>query len=640
MGVFDDVVIVEYRNDEQAPQVTWRYLTDPACAFGNRAFTFPVGLAAICAPAAGKCQKRGMEFTFTISDGRERQQYGYVKQLFLAPDLVATQVVCILGTKPLYVWFSWILRLFHARMLHDPSHRTSIMSFLNSIRRDGGEAMADFSFRDSLDGLVHPAYIFPLYPPGAFGMRTMEPHILHNRSYTNKLKCPTVLLLMLSALLHEQRILIVHDERDVLRGTCLMLLRLLAPFVWKHLLIPVLPSELIQYIQAPIPYLMGITPSQYAQCTDTISNAIVFNLLEERLELRQLTTGFVTLCDECPTMPASSSSTVVFSKLSAAVPATPRNPSSPMSKFRHDMQHAFANNPDGMEACVNALFYSWFADTTRFLRWDSMVNQWTIDGLEDPFVMRFLHAFSPREIFQTYCKERRQLESQGKPPYFHGPMHVSVRRNELAYDTLRRALQRRATYVHEYPSIVQILSGFCGDTDRRWSSHELRPLADASYHMDQCGLMVDLLWERLGETNAATLAGVLQMLVYLALHGCEIVMEYIRFKECQRDHCQFLKGHPFRPIVDRASLLLEFMAMPHRWFAMRASHGKQLWLTTVVFPRVEVRPPHAIPAFEPLHHAVGRFHQPVQLTNLLDLDFDQPAALAMPSLASFPVQWN
>ncbi|ETV84845.1 hypothetical protein, variant 1 [Aphanomyces astaci] len=665
MSLFEDVLIVEFEKKTQTPQIAWRYLTDAACAHVNNNSTIPIGLAAICAPAAGKCQKRGMEFTFTISDGRARQQYGFVKQLFVAStdEELSTHVVCILGPKPMYVWFTWILRLVHARLLHDPS-RGSAVELLNAIRKAGTTDHSDFTFRLALDHGASPAlYTFPLHPPGAFGMRTMEPHILNNRSFTNKLQSPTVLLVLLSALLHEQKVLLVHDERDVLRGTCQLLLRLLAPFTWKHLLIPVLPEELLHYAHAPIPYLMGVTTDAYSKASSIITNAIVFNLHEERIELRNLTDGFPTLCcDACPVIPPASTATVPFAKLSTRH-TSPNSNHSAVDTFRHDLQHCFMNTPDGIEACVNAFFFHVFgqvdvANKSGIIQ--DVMDQFlrTANAIHPPSLVRFLTALSSREVLLLYFAH---VVASPKGAHFHGPAAVCGRSADpSSYVSLKRLLQKRATYVQEYPSIVQILNGFCGhgstngNVDRGWTTKELRPLADASYHMDQCALMVDILWERLGDSNFSTLSAVLHMLVFLAIHGCEIAMEYMRFKECQRDHCQFLQRHPAKSIVDNAAMLLDFMASPHRWFAMRASRSQELWLSTVVFPRLDIRPmAKGVPSFAALHHTIGRFHQPVHSVNLLDLDYGVPPSSSSSGVkmaavnddpfdtnAAFPTHWG
>ncbi|RLO05925.1 hypothetical protein DYB28_005184 [Aphanomyces astaci] len=136
--------------------------------------------------------------------------------------------------------------------------------------------------------------------------------------------------------------------------------------------------------------------------------------------------------------------------------------------------------------------------------------------------------------------------------------------------------------------------------------------------------MVDILWERLGDSNFSTLSAV-------------------------------RTNSPRLPrIVDNAAMLLDFMASPHRWFAMRASRSQELWLSTVVFPRLDIRPmAKGVPSFAALHHTIGRFHQPVHSVNLLDLDYGVPPSSSSSGVkmaavnddpfdtnAAFPTHWG
>ena len=58
--IFDDVLIVEYRMESNTPEITWRYLTDEACANNddratpNNHLDIPYGIADICCPSLGK----------------------------------------------------------------------------------------------------------------------------------------------------------------------------------------------------------------------------------------------------------------------------------------------------------------------------------------------------------------------------------------------------------------------------------------------------------------------------------------------------------------------------------------------------------------------------------------------------------
>ncbi|OQR83276.1 hypothetical protein ACHHYP_14907 [Achlya hypogyna] len=621
--VFDDVLLVDVDREVDAPVVRWRYLTDAGCASSNNNFSLPYGLAPICCPAHARGIRRGAEFTFTISDGRSRQLYGLVKQVGLPTKPEETTVVCILGPRPLYVWFTWILRLVHARLLHDPTKATTV-ALLNAIRATDGPGA--LTFTDSFVG-DFKTYTFPQHPLGAFGSRSLEPHVLNYRSLTTKLQTPAALLLLVSLLLLEQRVLLVHDEPEVLSGLSQLLLRLLAPFSWKHLLIPVLPPELLHYANAPIPYLLGVPPDEYAELAPKLSNVVAFQLNTGTVQFRRLTADLPTLCDELPLAPATSE--VPFSRLASP---TTRDTTSALGSFRNDFQHSFTKDPETLEACMNALLFHVFADATQFLR--QTPNGYGVDvgafvaarqATDPPLLLRFVTAVATTPMMANYCADR--LQSRGES--FHGPFVACTKTKDLSYPSLHRSLQRRGTRAQEYPQVTQLVAGMWNQSERfHVSLADVRPLLDATYHMDHCGIVIDMLWERLGDSNDSTVATALQILVYLMLDGCEIVTEYLRFKESQRNHCRILKRHAFRGIVHGATQLLDFMNSPERLFTIRRSNSTQQWLAKVTFPRQELRPRYALPAFVELHHTIGRFHQPVHSVDLLNLDFDakKPAA--------------
>ncbi len=64
-------------------------------------------------------------------------------------------------------------------------------------------------------------------------------------------------LLLLSALLCERRVLFVADGNDTLSGTILAAISMINPFHWQHILIPLLPVKLLDYLTAPVPYIIG-----------------------------------------------------------------------------------------------------------------------------------------------------------------------------------------------------------------------------------------------------------------------------------------------------------------------------------------------------------------------------------------------
>ena len=55
---------------------------------------------------------------------------------------------------------------------------------------------------------------------------------------------------------------------------------LLYPFKWMHPLVPLLPTALIEYLEAPTPYLMGVQTRVYEtdECQAAIEDVIVVQL--------------------------------------------------------------------------------------------------------------------------------------------------------------------------------------------------------------------------------------------------------------------------------------------------------------------------------------------------------------------------
>lgn len=60
----------------------------------------------------------------------------------------------------------------------------------------------------------------------------------------------------LECLLHERRLCVVADDVAHLTPCCEALRAFLAPLHWQHCYIPLLPSELLGYLEAPIPYVL------------------------------------------------------------------------------------------------------------------------------------------------------------------------------------------------------------------------------------------------------------------------------------------------------------------------------------------------------------------------------------------------
>ena len=68
--------------------------------------------------------------------------------------------------------------------------------------------------------------------------------------------------LFICALL-EHQILVYSSEFEKLTAVCESVTCLLYPFAWHHVYVPILPPSLENFLDAPVPYIMGLLrPSQ------------------------------------------------------------------------------------------------------------------------------------------------------------------------------------------------------------------------------------------------------------------------------------------------------------------------------------------------------------------------------------------
>eukprot|EP00124_Ichthyophonus_hoferi_P003956 Ihof_evm2s386 gene=Ihof_evmTU2s386 len=192
-------------------------------------------------------------FTFVLTDEEGLQQYGYGRHVRETRSGVMSLCFCLLSYLPVIEFFDQVLDVV-MRLWED---NLSLV-----------------------DVLLHTLYQGPLPHPGE--MVTMTPrkgqqYVFHY-PMTNDLPVlpanpyllslystltPNALLVVYAALLYERRILLTSDDLSRLTACSHGLALLLYPLYWQHIFVPVLPSHLIDYITAPMPYLVGVHRSQW-----------------------------------------------------------------------------------------------------------------------------------------------------------------------------------------------------------------------------------------------------------------------------------------------------------------------------------------------------------------------------------------
>eukprot|EP00834_Sanchytrium_tribonematis_P003218 NODE_118_length_18285_cov_1.016606.p3 type:complete len:977 gc:universal NODE_118_length_18285_cov_1.016606:6834-3904(-) len=70
--------------------------------------------------------------------------------------------------------------------------------------------------------------------------------------------CPENIVEVIECILLESKILFVSDTLNLLCPTIECFLRFIYPFSWQHALIPILPERLLAYLEAPMPFIVGL----------------------------------------------------------------------------------------------------------------------------------------------------------------------------------------------------------------------------------------------------------------------------------------------------------------------------------------------------------------------------------------------
>lgn len=84
--------------------------------------------------------------------------------------------------------------------------------------------------------------------------------------------------------IQEQSVLILSDRVEDLAPVTSALLGLLFPLRWPHTLIPVLPASLVHYLEAPVPFLMGMNQESLDRVGADLSCVTMVNLVGDRFE--------------------------------------------------------------------------------------------------------------------------------------------------------------------------------------------------------------------------------------------------------------------------------------------------------------------------------------------------------------------
>jgi len=181
-------------------------------------------------------------FSFVLTNLEAQWTFGFCRY-----SPYSETALCILTSLPWHELFAKMLNQC-AELLQAKQGKLS--SFLSSIH----------SARLPLPGLVfHVQWgqnIFTASTPSSFHL----PSIPDNRNlteYYNAVDTNTMLIIFAS-MLYERRILITSRKLSRLSSCVQAANALIYPMFWQHIFIPVLPAHLMDYLSAPMPFLIGV----------------------------------------------------------------------------------------------------------------------------------------------------------------------------------------------------------------------------------------------------------------------------------------------------------------------------------------------------------------------------------------------
>ncbi|GAB2298555.1 hypothetical protein Dimus_032622 [Dionaea muscipula] len=97
------------------------------------------------------------------------------------------------------------------------------------------------------------------------------------------------ILALISGVLLEKQVVVVSPNLGILSATVLSLIPIIRPFEWQCLMLPILPEKMLDFLDAPVPYIVGIQDKP-ADLKIKTSNLIYVNVLKDQVKMCYLPT--------------------------------------------------------------------------------------------------------------------------------------------------------------------------------------------------------------------------------------------------------------------------------------------------------------------------------------------------------------
>ncbi|EQC42455.1 hypothetical protein SDRG_00190 [Saprolegnia diclina VS20] len=288
-------------------------------ALDRPGFPLPDGVRYFCLPDKIDLRDRALYektpkfHAFTLTGGDGSRAYGFALTTYshaCDATLCLPRVFCFISHFALFGLFKEALGwIYHAQATEEAnpddvwlaSPRAGALAFLEANPANNNHSSHDdtpaTSWRDAIVDLVRRA---PAPVVGATTEFYIHGQLLFQQTlHTSGLgyvddACYQLLfqhlsikniIFILNCMLLEQRILIHSSHHGLLTPVCEALCALLYPFAWEHVYIPLLPMKLIEYLQAPVPFFMGVHTSYLTTKSgaDVFASCVVIHLDKDKV---------------------------------------------------------------------------------------------------------------------------------------------------------------------------------------------------------------------------------------------------------------------------------------------------------------------------------------------------------------------
>lgn len=214
-------------------------------------------------------------YSFAMTDRTGVKSFGHVGVFAGSENGFPAFALCILSPWPYFAFF-----------------RSLIQQQLDPPAWDGASLEDAVSFIKNMCSPLMKLHILPTsmvtLPEGVLQGKTFNVPSFRQMPYVDDdcfhllASCISMesLVSVFSAMLTEQRVLLLTDYPEKLTPVCEALTSLLFPFEWNHIYVPLLSADAMEVVQAPLPFLLGIQTDQLKSIPGETLTSLVLVFLD------------------------------------------------------------------------------------------------------------------------------------------------------------------------------------------------------------------------------------------------------------------------------------------------------------------------------------------------------------------------